>query len=568
MTLTTSTLLAGNYTLTVNNVTDRAVPSNTIAANSSAPFTYTPPPVAVTFVGASSALDTDRNGTATLAFAQPALTAGYVVVGVSMWDATASTTIAGVTYGGTAMTPLGGISNPNSLTEVYLYGLAVGNRAAGNSAVVVTGSTGVDELVFGVTAFSGVNQAAPTGPFASAQATSAAATVNVATAAGDMVVDIMGYNRGTATVGAGQTQRWRQQDATDVEDGICSTEVATGASTTMSYTKSTSSEWTIGAVALKSAGFPLPDTTPPTIVSATATGPTSLEVLFSEAVALASAQTVANYSINSGVNISAAVLGADTRTVTLTTSTLLAGNYTLTVNNVTDRAVPSNTITANSSAPFTYTPPPVAVTFVGATSALDTDRNGTATLAFAQPALTAGYVVVGVSMWDATASTTIAGVTYGGTAMTRLGGISNPNALTEVYLYGLAVGNRAAGNSAVVVTGSTGVDELAFGVTAFSGVNQAAPTGPFASAQATSAAATVNVTTAAGDMVVDIMGYNLGTPTVGAGQTQRWRQQDTTEIEDGICSTELATGNSTTMSYTKSTSSEWTIGAIALKPAP
>ena len=100
------------------------------------------------------------------------------------------------------------------------------------------------------------------------------------------------------------------------------------------------------------------DTTPPTIVSVTATGSTTVQVLFSEPVSLASAQTVGNYSINNGVTISAASLGADTRTVTLTTSTLLGGAYTLTVNNVQDRAVPPNTIAANSTANFTYTPPP------------------------------------------------------------------------------------------------------------------------------------------------------------------------------------------------------------------
>ena len=151
------------------------------------------------------------------------------------------------------MTLLGTIQNPNAATEVYLFGLAVGNKAAGNYAVVVTGPVGVDELVFGVTAFSGVNQTVSTGPFASSQGTATTPAVNVVSAAGDMVVDIFGYYRGGVQRRwiAGQTQRWIQQDNTDVEDGICSTKPATGAATTMSYTKSTATEWTLGAVALK-----------------------------------------------------------------------------------------------------------------------------------------------------------------------------------------------------------------------------------------------------------------------------------------------------------------------------
>ena len=573
VTLTTSTLGGGTYTLTVNNVQDRAVPPNTIAANSTVNFTFTPPLAGITFSSAASARDMDGNNTASLTFTQGALVDGYIVMGISMWDAASGTTIAKVTYGGVPMTLLGTIQNPpigTTMTEVYLFGLAVGNKAAGNYAVVVTGSTGVDELVFGVTAFSGVNQTVSTGPFASVEGTTANPAVNVVSAAGDMVVDIMGYYQGPASVGAGQTQRWIQQDATDVEDGICSTEPATGPVTTMSYNK-TATAWTLGAVALKPVGPPLPDTTPPTIVSATATGPTTVQVLFSEPVTLASAQTVANYSINNnGVPISAAVLGVDTRTVTLTTSTLGGGTYTLTVNNVQDRAVPPNTIAANSTVNFTFTPPLAGITFSSAASARDMNGDKTASLTFTQGALENGYIVVGISMWDAASGTTIAKVTYGGVPMTLLGTIQNPptgTAMTEVYLFGLAVGNKAAGNYAVVVTGSTGVDELVFGVTAFSGVNQTVSTGPFASAEGTTANPAVNVVSAAGDMVVDIMGYYQGPASVGAGQTQRWVQQDATDVEDGICSTKSATGPATTMSYNK-TATAWTLGAVALKPIP
>jgi hypothetical protein len=114
-----------------------------------------------------------------------------------------------------------------------------------------------------------------------------------------------------------------------------------------------------------------PDTTRPTIVSVSAVNGTNVQVLFSEAVTTASAQTLANYSLNNGVTISGAVLGADTRTVTLTTSTLAGGNYTLTVNNVADRATPPNTIAPNSQAAFSYTPPDTTAPTLTSVSAVN-----------------------------------------------------------------------------------------------------------------------------------------------------------------------------------------------------
>jgi FtsP/CotA-like multicopper oxidase with cupredoxin domain len=99
------------------------------------------------------------------------------------------------------------------------------------------------------------------------------------------------------------------------------------------------------------------DLTRPTIVSVTAINATTVEVLFSEPMALIPAQTATNYAINRGVTVVSAVLGTDTRTVTLTTSTLTGGDYILTVNNVTDRAAPPNPILPNTQVTFTFTPP-------------------------------------------------------------------------------------------------------------------------------------------------------------------------------------------------------------------
>jgi len=295
-----------------------------------------------------------------------------------MYDPVAGASITSVTYGGTPMTLLGTIQDANAYSEVYLFGLAVGNKAAGSYTVALTGSTGLDQLVFGVSAFSGVSQTASTGPFASATGSSTTASVAVSSAAGDVVVDMLGQDVGLSTLGANQTQNWRQEDSTDRADGVSSRETATGAATTMSYQESVASSWALGAVALKGAGPPA-DTTPPTLTSVTAVNATTVQVVFSEPVTTASAQTLGNYAINNGVSILGAVLGGDTRTVTLTVSTLGGGDYTLTVNNVSDRATPANAIAPNSQAAFSFTPSDTTPPTITSVSAVNSTTSATLT---------------------------------------------------------------------------------------------------------------------------------------------------------------------------------------------
>jgi len=71
-------------------------------------------------------------------------------------------------------------------------------------------------------------------------------------------------------------------------------------------------------------------------------------VKFSEPVEAASAATAANYGLDHGIAVQSAALSPDGKTVTLTTSILAPGDYTLTVNNVRDKATVRNTILPNT----------------------------------------------------------------------------------------------------------------------------------------------------------------------------------------------------------------------------
>ncbi|HEX3030825.1 MAG TPA: Ig-like domain-containing protein, partial [Bacillota bacterium] len=95
------------------------------------------------------------------------------------------------------------------------------------------------------------------------------------------------------------------------------------------------------------------DNTGPTVVSATATDKTHVDVKFSEDMDSTSVQTSTNYSItgNGGLSVSSAVIdGTDKSLVHLTTSTQSNGTYTVTVSNVTDLV--GNTLGAPASATF------------------------------------------------------------------------------------------------------------------------------------------------------------------------------------------------------------------------
>ncbi len=101
-------------------------------------------------------------------------------------------------------------------------------------------------------------------------------------------------------------------------------------------------------------GTTLADTTRPVLLSALAAGdPQRVLVAFSEPLQQASAENPANYAVDNGVTVAGAVLQDDLATVLLNTSPHSDGVvYTLTVNNVKDRAATPNTIAANSQTTY------------------------------------------------------------------------------------------------------------------------------------------------------------------------------------------------------------------------
>ena len=101
--------------------------------------------------------------------------------------------------------------------------------------------------------------------------------------------------------------------------------------------------------------FIVEDRTPPAITDVIPVNAINVEVIFSEILDRNAAENNENYSINNDIQVLNATLYADLKTVLLiTTDHEPNKSYTLTVNNVKDRAFPPNTIEPNSTYKYNY----------------------------------------------------------------------------------------------------------------------------------------------------------------------------------------------------------------------
>ena len=91
------------------------------------------------------------------------------------------------------------------------------------------------------------------------------------------------------------------------------------------------------------------DMVAPAVVAVSAPGQTNrVVVTFSEPVRQEDAEAIANYTAASGLQVVAAKLGSDGATVTLTTTPLARGEYSIAVNGIRDLARKPNVLTATS----------------------------------------------------------------------------------------------------------------------------------------------------------------------------------------------------------------------------
>jgi hypothetical protein len=176
-----------------------------------------------------------------------------LIVGISFRDGNVSASGVSLTTASVpqALTRIGFINAGGSQNRTELWYLLAPPTGVGTVAVSMSASK---MITAGSISFNGVNQSTPLGTFVSATAQSTAASVTVASATGQVVIDTVTANGDAVSlaVGALQTQRWNLFSSTGDAGsarGAGSTEPG-AASTTMSWTLGVSKPWSIGAVPL------------------------------------------------------------------------------------------------------------------------------------------------------------------------------------------------------------------------------------------------------------------------------------------------------------------------------
>ena len=163
---------------------------------------------------------------------------------------------------------------------------------------------------------------------------------------------------------------------------------------------------------------------------------------------------------------------------------------------------------------------------------------------------------------------TVTSVTYDGVSLTLVGTRQNDDD-SRVEIWRLIA--PPAGTANVVVNFSAGLDESAvIGVITFTGVDQTTPLGTFVSNIGNSTTASVSVSSATGELVLDVVSAEddevEGSISAGSGQTQYWDLRGTSSPDLwGGGSTEPGAG-SVTMSWSVEESDQWAIGAVPIKP--
>ncbi len=171
-------------------------------------------------------------------------------------------------------------------------------------------------------------------------------------------------------------------------------------------------------------------------------------------------------------------------------------------------------------------------------------------------------LIVGVSHNDS--GDTVTGMTYNGVSMTPVPSGATSNGQYFVTQYSLIA--PATGTNTVSVSMSGNVFDFGAAAISLTGADQTAPLGTAATATGSSTTPSVNVSSAGAEIVVDTLAIvHSGTLSVGAGQTQRWNTTTSNAFIKYAGSTESGSGT-TTMSWTNSTSQDWAIVAVPVKP--
>jgi hypothetical protein len=253
-----------------NNITSATrTPSSNDTNNNLADFTRvtpTPRPASSSFDAAAQGCDFDGLGlprSFSWSHTVSSNTSRVLIVGVSTYvsilplGGLPPPRVSGVTYNGVAMTRLDDLLalSPDGNSAVEMFILKEPLPAAGAHTVQVTLNAGINYAVGGSVSFNDVNQVTPTRVFTRNSGNTSPATITVASATNEIVLDTVAtkFEAGILTAGAGQTERWNGVTTScfGVLNSVGAGSTKPGAtSTTTTWTEGTSQPWAMGAVSV------------------------------------------------------------------------------------------------------------------------------------------------------------------------------------------------------------------------------------------------------------------------------------------------------------------------------
>lgn len=156
-------------------------------------------------------------------------------------------------------------------------------------------------------------------------------------------------------------------------------------------------------------------------------------------------------------------------------------------------------------------------------------------------------------------------VTFGGVALTSLDSHRPGGSETEPTVAAYYLLNPSVSTADIVFTGSVSND-LVIGASSYTDINLLDPFGTIVKATGTSQTPSVVATSAAGELVIDVVSAtNPSSCTVDGSQTQRWNDNVTASTRGA--GSEEAGAAAVTMSWALGSSVEWTILAVTLNPS-
>jgi uncharacterized repeat protein (TIGR01451 family) len=465
-------------------------------------------------------------------------------------------TVSAATFAGTPMTQVGTAFSGDG-ARVYLFALkdnpATSYVMPTTGSVAITSSAG-SRVQAGATTFTGVDQTTPYGAFVSnLNAGSSAVSVAVASGVGQLVVAVAAADEATTNLSittstaGGQSQLWGF-GGSDFVSSAASTKPGAAGDVTSSFTLNVTTDWTAGAISLRpnpiSGGGALWTQTPVFAEAFSMPGGGSLGV--TGYVELATGSLSPTPAITATVHSGATTIA----TLSGPSATLLSGGpQTITA----DGPASTNSATeANGSG--------AALSGVSVNHTTGTGSNR--------------LMLVGLNFEDDnTQAFTISSVRWVvGASTQNLSLVTSASAAVEArsQIWSLAAPVSGSGQVQVLVnSGTADGDCIIAGVMTFSGVDQTTPLGTAANAIGASTTATVNVASAAGQLVFDTASADDARGfTVGAAQTSRWNFSAGGPADGitGAASTE-AGAPSVTMSWTLGSSDDWAICAVPIRPA-